>query len=41
MGELRVLIDDELHNSLKKKALNNKQTLKQLVIDLLTQGVAT
>lgn len=39
MGELRVLIDDELHRSLKQKALVDQKTLKQLVIDTLKKEV--
>ena len=35
MGELRLPIPDELHISLKKKALDKGISLKQLIINIL------
>jgi predicted HicB family RNase H-like nuclease len=40
LGEIRFLIPDELHQTLKMKALKEKKPLKQLVIELLQKGVS-
>lgn len=39
MGELRLVIPDDLHQALKLKALKENTTLKALVIELLQEGV--
>lgn len=39
MGELRVIIPDELHSALKMRALKEGKTLKELIIELLKKGV--
>lgn len=39
MGEIRFVIGDKLHHSLKLKAVKEKKTLKGLVIELLEEGI--
>ena len=39
MGELRVFIPDQLHQTLKIKALKEGKTLKKLVTEILEKGV--
>jgi len=39
VGEIRFSIPDELHQALKMRALKERKTLKQLVIELLKKEV--
>ena len=39
MGDLRIPVPDELHKALKLEALKQNKTLKQLVVELLEEGV--
>ena len=39
MGDLRIPVPDELHKALKLEALKQNKTLKQLVVEILEEGV--
>ena len=39
MGELRLIIPDDLHKTLKVKAASEGKTLKHLVVELLKKGI--
>ena len=39
MGELRLIVSEELHKSLKLRALNDDKTLKQLIVEFLEKGL--
>jgi len=39
MGDLRIPVPDELHKALKLEALKQNKTLKQLVVEILEEGI--
>jgi predicted HicB family RNase H-like nuclease len=39
LGEIRISIPDELHQALKMKALKERKSLKEIIIELLQKGV--
>jgi predicted DNA-binding protein len=39
LGELRISISDNLHQTLRMLAIKKRKTLKKLVIEILEKGV--
>jgi predicted HicB family RNase H-like nuclease len=39
LGNIRIVIPDELHQALRERAVKERKTLKQLVIELLRRGI--